>query len=124
MIDTSKLNQNTMRLPETQKRYMKFLEDKYAGECIFCAKDLLVKEFDLWILLKNRFPYDKIYEGRTHYLLAPKRHVEELWELTQDEHAELDRLFDEIDHNQAILNKRKDRSIPRHFHLHLVTLKK
>lgn len=115
------LNQVTLRTPENQKRYMEFLKNKYQGNCIFCAKDLLVKEFDLWILLKNRFPYDRVYKN--HYLLAPKRHVEELYQLTPEEHTELDKIFDEIPHNQVILNRRSDRSIPRHFHFHLVTIK-
>ncbi len=116
-----KLNQNTLRTPKNQKRYMKYLDEQYDQSCIFCAKDLIVREYKYWILVKNKFPYDKVFKN--HNMLATRRHVEELYELTDEEHQELDRLFDEIPHNQAILNKRADRSIPRHFHLHLVTIK-
>lgn len=120
-MDTTKLNQNTLRTSKTQKEYMSFLQANYDGKCIFCARDLLVKEYKYWILVKNRFPYDRVYEK--HCMLATKRHVEELYELTHDEHMELDTLFDEIEHNQVILNRRANRSIPRHFHVHLVTIK-
>lgn len=116
-----KLNQKTLRTPKTQKKYMDYLSNDYTGNCIFCAKELLVKEYKYWLLIKNRFPYDKVYTN--HLLLAPKRHVAELYEITEAEHQELDKLFDEIPHNQVILNKRADRSIPRHFHFHLVTIK-
>lgn len=115
------MNQTTLRTKKTQKEYMAYLEEQYDQSCIFCAKDMLIKEYDLWILVKNKFPYDKVFKD--HYMLATKRHVEELYQLTDEEHQELDKLFDIIPHNQAILNRRSDRSIPRHFHLHLVTIK-
>lgn len=115
------LNQNTLRTQSCQKEYMRYLEEVYDQSCIFCAKDLLIQEFDLWILIQNRFPYDKVFID--HMMLAPKRHVEELYELTTDEQLELDKLFDVISHNMVILNRRTDRSIPRHFHFHLVSIK-
>lgn len=115
------LNQHTLRITKTQKEYMSYLENGFDGHCIFCAKDLLIEEYEYWVLLKNKFPYDKCYKN--HCLLATKRHISELYELTEEEHKELDKLFDIIPHNQAILNKRSDRSIPRHFHWHLVTIK-
>ena len=120
-MDTSKLNQTTLRTEKMQKEYMRYLDAHYDGKCIFCARDMLVKEYEYWVLVKNRFPYDRVYKN--HLMLATKRHVEELYELTEEEHAELDKLFDEIPHNQAILNRRADRSVPRHFHLHLVTIR-
>ena len=50
----------TLRTNQTEKIYQKYLKEKYDGVCIFCAKDLLIKEYKYWILLKNRFPYNKI----------------------------------------------------------------
>jgi len=115
------LNQTTLRTNATQERYMHYLASQYKGNCIFCDKELLEKEYDYWIIIKNRFPYDKCFIN--HRLLAPKRHFERGIEMNVAEEEELERILEEEDFNQCILNKKENRSIPLHFHYHLVTIK-
>lgn len=106
-----------------QKKYMEFLNKKFNKKCIFCHRDLLVKDFDNFILVKNRFPYDRVYKN--HWMLAPKRHIQEMYELNMEETAEMWKILesDELEYNQIIINKRGDRSILNHFHIHIVSIK-
>ena len=48
-----------------------------------------IKEWDYWVLIKNKFPYDKI--AKQHDLLLPARKIIEMDEL---EDIELNELFD------------------------------
>ena len=117
----------TLRLPKTQSSYVKYLENEYDGSCIFCAKKELLPITDIeraakdWIVVKNKFPYDKIFKN--HIMIAPSRHVGDVWELTDDERKQLDMLLDKKKYTMCILNKRESRSIPQHLHYHLVTIK-
>lgn len=111
----------TLRTKDLQKSYDEHLK-LHTGICIFCAKDLLIKEYKFWVLLQNKFPYNKW--GNEHWLLAPKRHVEEEIYLLEDERIELYKILASLNYNMQILNKKEDRSVPHHFHYHLLTLKK
>ncbi len=80
-------------------------------------------DFTHWRITENRYPYDRI--AVTHHLLSPKRHVTDS-ELSEDELTELK------DIRQAKLNQDytfimealpRGRSIPAHFHLHLIVPK-
>ena len=120
-MDISKLNQVTLRKKETQKAYMEYLKTKDLSQCFICHRELLVKEYKQWLLIKNKFGYDAVYSN--HLLLCPKRHVQEMYELNMDETAEMwEILNSDLKYNQAILNKRGDRSLLAHFHWHLVTI--
>lgn len=62
--------------------------------CIFCEQNIintvLVKEFDGFYLLVNRYPYNKQDE---HYLLVPKEHRLTLSSLSAVEYQEYQILF-------------------------------
>lgn len=88
------------------------------GSCVLCEKVPLHK-FVHWKIISNDFPYDLIAE--VHEMIVPIRHsIEE--GLTQEERDE----FFEI--KQGYLQKygyiieatRTVKSIPEHFHLHLI----
>jgi len=117
---TPKITDPTLRTKKTQKIYVDYVTNKYDHHCIFCAKDDLIKEYEHWILVENKYPYDAIFS--THNMLAPKAHVTERTKLYKDEIEELDELLQELDYDMCILNKKKRRSIPQHYHLHLVKL--
>ena len=64
--------------------------------CVFCdeaagslepAESLLVDASDVAIALLNKYPY-----ASGHFMVAPRRHVAELGELTDDEVLEINRL--------------------------------
>jgi len=111
----------TLRTKDTDRKYRKFLREEYTGTCIFCREEELVTSYSLWVLTKNKFPYDKI--ASEHYLLSPKRHIEEEGELYGSERDELYKILDELDYNMRITNKKKDCSVPQHLHYHILILK-
>ena len=108
----------TLRTKKTEDIYQKFLAKRKIS-CIFCARDLFIREFKYWILLQNKFPYDKI--ASEHYLLATKRHIQEPEEMNKEERTELYQLQKDLDYNMFILNKQSDRS-QQHLHFHLIKL--
>ena len=118
----------TLRSTKTQTTYMQFLEDKIDGKipekCIFCDKELFVKEFKHWIILENRFPYDMLYE--TSHMLATKRHVPTEMDLTINEMTELHIIKNEhLSNYDIILENIGDKiSIRDHFHLHILRFKR
>ena len=115
------LNQHTLRTPETQKRYMEYLENEYDGHCIYCSKDHLVKEYDYWIIIENEFPYDKVW-GK-HHQLAPKRHIQNELSLTTYELMDLMMIkhkYEKGNYDAVRENFPDGKSLPEHLHYHLL----
>lgn len=92
--------------------------------CPLCADDrTIVAEFKLWRITENRFPYDRI--TTLHHMLIPKRHVTEN-ELTSEELTEFKHIKEtELNENYTFIMEAlpKQKSIPTHFHLHLIVPK-
>ena len=113
----------TLRLDTTKAAYDAYqLEDAFTDGCPLC-KAPTVHAFTYWRVVKNRFPYDKI--AGQHDMLIPKRHITEA-EITEDEWHELAKLKTDFIHPnyQFIIEATyKMKSIPAHFHLHLIVLK-
>ncbi len=85
-----------------------------------------IKEFKYWLIIENEFPYDAIAE--LHHMLVPKRSVAFDWDLLSREELEeynfirkeyLPELYELIWENLP-----KNRTIPEHFHVHLLRLKR
>lgn len=73
--------------------------------------------------MPNAFPYDKI--ATSHDMVVPLRHVPEA-ELTPEERKELVEIKHEYvnaNYEYILEPTHKKKSIPAHFHLHLVVLK-
>lgn len=89
--------------------------------CVLCSKQPL-KQFKYWFITVNDFPYDRI--AKVHNMLVPFRHITESG-LEEDEKAELL----EIKQNHLgefdflIEAAEKKRSVPGHFHIHLIAAK-
>lgn len=88
--------------------------------CPLCDKEEKCEEFTHWRIVSNKYPYDDI--SKQHDMIIPKRHVDEDG-ITTEEWAELKEL------KRTVLNDRYEfafeslprrRSIPAHFHLHLL----
>lgn len=75
---------STLRTKETQALYDKCLREN-------TGKDLrdeeVVKEFEDFIIVVNRFPHDRI--AKVHHLLVPKRDVASIYNLLPEEELEL-----------------------------------
>lgn len=111
----------TLRKTESEKIYEEYKKNKYDGVCIFCKREGLIAEFQKWVLIENKFPYDRIAER--HELLALKRHVANANELSKKELEELLWLESFLEYDMMILNKKRCRTLPNHLHFHLLKLK-
>jgi len=110
----------SLRTAEGSKRYREYLKNETSeSSCSLCDKES-IKDFQFWRLVENSFPYDQI--AKTHHMLVPVRHVPEDG-LTVDELAELKMIkgvFINAAYDWIIEATYKNKSIPDHFHLHLI----
>jgi len=108
------------RTKETQDRYQAERQAAvHSDSCPLCS-DESIREFTHWRIIPNKYPYDAI--ASKHTMIIPKEHLTES-ELSPAALAELDEL------KQTTLNEEYlyiiealpvTKSIPGHFHLHLV----
>jgi diadenosine tetraphosphate (Ap4A) HIT family hydrolase len=89
--------------------------------CRLCEAETIT-EFSHWRIIANNFPYDAI--AAVHHMLIPTRHTKEA-ALTPDERAELLQLKEQnLDAYDFLLeSNRHKRSIPAHYHIHLLVPK-
>lgn len=92
------------------------------GTCPLCL-DPGLKTFTHWKLLENSFPYDLIAD--THHMIVPLRHASGS-ELTQEEWREYQELKQTLmqEYDQLVENTERHKTIPQHFHVHLLVIKK
>ncbi len=89
------------------------------GTCSICSKPA-IQIFKYWKITDNSFPYDLI--ATTHHMIVPLRHVTETG-LSKEEVEEFTSLKEGIvdtDYDYIIEATTKNKSIPAHFHLHLI----
>jgi hypothetical protein len=108
------------RTPERQAEYARALAAMDGSACPLCEKPAL-KSFTHWKILSNDFPYDRI--AKVHHLIVPIAHAvendvasaawEELRRIKAEEFGGYDYILEPTG---------TQRSIPGHFHLHLVAL--
>jgi len=116
-----------MLLLRTKKTHEKYLAYRKNGGlengCVLCERESL-KEFNLWRVIKNEFPYDAVAE--VHNMLVPKRHTKEAG-LTDEERRELLEIkegeYIAENYNFILEATVGVKSIPAHFHLHLAKIK-
>lgn len=78
-----------------------YVKNKKQGNCIFCnsdsIKNTLINEFNDFLIVLNKYPFNP-----GHLLVIPKRHVEDIDELSENEFITL---FELIKLSKKILNK-------------------
>lgn len=114
-----------LRSEETATAYERAQRAQSANDgCRLCRDPDAIAEYKYWRLMPNLFPYDRLFSKSD--MLVLRRHSDE-YGLREDERAELLQLkcgvlVDEYD---ALLEQLpKQRSIPHHFHVHLVQYKR
>ena len=113
----------TKKMYEKYKRYREVVFGP--GRCSLCdkARAETLKNFRYWKIVKNLFPWDRIV--KVHHILIPKRHATQD-KLTASEKRELEKLkVGYVNTNYGVLAEatHRKRSIPDHYHLHLIVLK-
>jgi predicted nucleic acid-binding OB-fold protein len=113
----------TLRTPQNEARYREVRASGLLDKgCVLCTMETVIV-FKYWKIVPNQFPYDKI--AVKHDMIVSLRHVEEK-ELTDAEKTELLELKENYlkEHYQFFIEaSQKAKSIPEHFHLHLVVVK-
>ena len=113
----------SLRTREMSAKYKAYREaGGLDSGCVLCAESSL-QEFTHWRIIPNNFPYDLV--AKTHHMIVPKEHLAQ-GEISTEAWLELDEIkkgpindsYDFI--LEATLHQR---SIPSHFHLHLVVIK-
>lgn len=113
----------TLRTRETEAHYTKLkAEGVLSHGCTLCLSPS-IKEFGEWRIVENRFPYDLIAD--THHMILPRRHAtwEELTESELKEYEEIKDTYMQETYEFFIEPVNRQRSIPDHWHLHLITAK-
>lgn len=113
---------NFFRSEDVQKQYETWrTEVKAKNVCPICERPA-IQAFTYWKIIDNHFPYDLI--AKTHHMIVPLRHIREQ-SLTAEEMAEYWKIkagpLQEYDLIAEATYKRK--SIPEHFHMHLLVTK-
>jgi hypothetical protein len=91
-------------------------------ECVLCEKEP-VQFFEYWKIVTNDFPFDRV--AARHDMLMPRRHTVEA-DLTPEEWREFQQLKGTVlsdEYDYLIEATHKTKSIPHHFHLHLIVAK-
>lgn len=112
-----------LRTEEGEERYKKLIDTGFLnGSCKLCEAPS-VKDFTRWRIIRNEFPYDRI--AKIHDMIIPKRHVTENNLSTEEkkEYGEIKASHVEGTYEYIIEPTLKLKSIPEHFHLHLIVAK-
>jgi diadenosine tetraphosphate (Ap4A) HIT family hydrolase len=111
-----------LRTPEEDARYREYREEGGLKVCRLCQDEDVIKTFKYWKIMKNNFPYDRI--AQTHHMIVPLRHVPEE-DITPEEWREYHEIKNTMiqDYEFIIEATKSKKSIPGHFHLHLIIVK-
>lgn len=108
----------SLRTLKGEKEYAKA---KNQRELIPLSREPVIKRWNFWKLITNRFPYDVAFQ--THHILIPTRQVAEKSDLTKYENDELEEIltyFVEPVYDMYFINTKAKRSVKNLFHIHLV----
>ncbi len=110
-----------LRSQKTTHAYKEYQKSNafISDSCPLCSKTSII-EFNYWRIVNNNFPYDLIAE--VHHMILPKQHMKEEG-LSLEEYRELINIKDNYlneNYTHIIEALPKTKSIPEHFHLHLI----
>lgn len=101
-------------------KYKKYLSSQPFGDaCPLCSKEA-IKYFMCWKIVINDFPYDVI--AASHHVLVPLRHVKGggLSAVEKEELELIKAKYVDERYDYMIEATTKNKSIPDHFHVHLI----
>ena len=120
-MDSNEIYLPSFRTVKSTKKYLKHLKKRAKGDiCPLCRERKTIKKFKYWRIIENDFPYDKI--AKIHQMIVPRRHISED-ELNKKELDEFKKIKKKhIVKNYDYISEGMAKSIPNHFHLHLIVL--
>jgi len=114
-----------LRTRKTHLKYMKLIAGGFLENgCGLCQRIKTVREFKYWRIITNLFPYDRI--SRIHHMIIPKRHIseKEISEKEKKEYELIKEKYIEKKYEFIVETTKSTKSIPEHFHIHLIIAKK
>lgn len=108
------------RTPESSLVYKEALKN---GAVANFAERPAVQDFKNWKIIDNEYPYDAI--AAVHHMLVPKKKIEDPLQLSQEELEEyllIRRIFTK-DYDVIWENTKTQKTVPEHYHVHLIKLK-
>lgn len=111
-----------LRTKACADRYRAFQEAGHMDNRCVCCDLETVQSFTHWRIVANDFPYDLI--AKAHDMIVPIRHVTEDG-LREEEKQEFKQIKNDYlqRYNFIMEASEKTKTVPGHFHLHLITTK-
>jgi diadenosine tetraphosphate (Ap4A) HIT family hydrolase len=111
----------SLRKAKTEIAYRKHQKSPKFPTCYICTAKAQ-KTYEGWRIIRNEYPYDEI--ATRNDMLVPLRHTTEN-DLTEKELREFTKIKEDVNdkYDMIIENTHKRKSIPGHFHLHLIQLR-
>lgn len=110
---------DTLRTPAVAAKYREYRSEQTTSTiCPLCERPA-EKSFNYWKIIHNEFPYDLL--AKKHDMLVPLRHAAEL-EINSEEWEEykIIKRSDMQKYDYLIEGMEKTKSLPEHFHVHLI----
>jgi len=111
----------TLRTLKTHSDYELHCAKSHSKACYLCSAPS-IKAYKHWRIIENQFPYDEV--ATMNNMVVSLRHAKED-DLTPDEKAEYQRIKADLhdEYDMIVENTHKQKSIPGHFHLHLLKIR-
>jgi hypothetical protein len=111
----------SLRKVETELAYRKYQKTPKFPICYICTAPA-IRTYQNWKVIQNEFSYDEV--ATKNDMIVPLRHTTEE-NLTEEELREFTKIKEDINdkYDMIIENTHKQKSIPGHFHLHLLQIK-
>lgn len=113
---------NKLRTEDLERSYQEFRKtDTFNDGCVLCKEEPL-KLFTHWKIIIAKFPYNRI--ANMHHMIVPIKHKKEV-DLSAEEQQELAHIKESElnDYDFLMEPTHKGKSIPNHFHIHLIKFK-
>ncbi len=110
------------RTEQTENAYSAFKQSGAQIDVFNFDNEIIVREFSHWIIIKNRFPYDRM--ARTNDMLVSRKpllsHYNGTDEVKAEYHSIINLLAEEGFYDALIENFPKVKSVQTYAHTHLV----
>jgi hypothetical protein len=113
---------DAFRSPEMRQQYADRIRSGILDRCCVLCEKRDDEQYAHWKIVPNDFPYDLI--AQVHHMIVPRRHVTEEF-LSPEEREELVSIKKTLLHTYDYIIEASagGKSIPEHFHLHLIQKK-
>ncbi|PIR38614.1 MAG: hypothetical protein COV34_00875 [Candidatus Zambryskibacteria bacterium CG10_big_fil_rev_8_21_14_0_10_42_12] len=109
------------RSPEQDKVYQTYKATNPMEAMLANWEDRIVEEFTHWVIIKNKFPWDKF--AKTHHLLVPKRRFAKADDMNVEEEKELKEIRKKIRTTYDMFIENLTGTLNHIYHPHLIIFK-